>query len=112
MLMHSVTFSYYYPKCHYDECHYTECRYAKCHYAECLGAFLDRAITITLVWTVRLASEAIASAFIVCALAVPQQETELRNCESEELAIFKGHAAIKASVVAGCRKDGDLESFV
>jgi hypothetical protein len=69
MLMRSVTFSYYYAEHHYDECHYSECRYAKCHYAECLGAFL---IKITLVWTVRLASEAMASAFIICALAVPQ----------------------------------------
>ncbi len=59
-----------------------------------------------------MASEAIASAYIICALAVPQQETELRNCESEELAIFKEHAVIEASVVTGCRKDGDLESFV
>ena len=63
-------------------------------------------------WAARLASEAIASAYIVCALAVPQQETELRNSESEELAIFKEHAATEASVVTGCRKDGDLESFV
>ncbi len=77
-----------------------------------LSVFLNMAIKITLVWTVRLASEAIASAFIVCALTMPQQETELRNCESEELAIFKEHAAIEASVVAGCRKDGDLDSFV
>jgi hypothetical protein len=29
VIMLSVTFFYYYAKCHYVECHYAECRYAE-----------------------------------------------------------------------------------
>ena len=50
-------------------------------------------------WAVRLASEAIASASVIWAIAVPQQEAEPGNWEAEELALCTRHAEIEASVV-------------
>ncbi len=62
-------------------------------------------------WAARLASETIASAYIIWAITVPQQEAEPGNWEAEELALCIRHAAIEASVVVSAWQDCDLMSM-